>query len=343
VSAITARYADLVQQYAGASTPDGVSALASWPTEDVERAVQRFAGIARARPKRGDQQAVLASQLRAAVGLHTAIAADAWRDGASDRLAAHVEFANAYIPDLLAVFDPGYAADWCRIAGTLLTSSQQQALALRQIDRCLAWFQQDPGLDLARGSARESAAQALEALPPGAMLAYWPELHPVAATERARAAADYERAVALDPGLDEAWIRLGHLRLVSGDLEAASDALGRAAATPPASVPGYWRALVLGAVAEAQKRPDEAAARYRAALDAYPKGQAAAVALSHVMAENLGDRAGAAQILREHLAASPARVFASDPWWLYNMGQAWRVSGWLEDLARRSRTDADER
>ncbi|MGE5244236.1 MAG: tetratricopeptide repeat protein [Betaproteobacteria bacterium] len=413
IPSLTKRYSELVRQYGNGNAADAVNALASWTAEDLQRAVQRFAGIVAAlkqlfvelakldaepraasdldryrrrraalteqieraydavyagavaaphpSPVRGARGGAgsagarewqdwqrglptpIVAQLRAAVGLHTAVAAAAWRDGAAGLLAINLRFADVYLPDLLVPLDPGFAGAWCRAAGVLLTSSQQQGLALAQFDRCLAWLPRDPWLVLGRGSARESAARSMASLPPGATLANWPDRQPVVANEEARAAADYERAVALDPGLEEAWIRLARLRLTKGDPQSAARDLARVESASLAPVPAYWRSLLLGALAEAERKPEEAAGDYRAALQAYPNGQSAAVALSHVMAESLGDRAGAAQLLREHLTGSPTRNFSSDPWWLYDMGQAWRVSDWLEDIARRSRSHEDER
>jgi tetratricopeptide (TPR) repeat protein len=274
------------------------------------------------------------SLLRAAAGLHTAVAVDAWGRGAVVEMANHLECATAYFGDLLAPLDPAYVQLWCRTAATLLASSERQGLALREINRCGAWVPVDAQLLLARGSTHDSAEVALRGQPSGATLPDWPGGKPDAAREIAQARADYLAALAANPDLAEARIRLARLQLSAGDRDAAASTIEAVDAKSLPGIAGYWAWLVSGAVAEAQGLPGAAEARYRAALAAYPQAQSAAIALSHVLARR--DRGAAVSVLRSHLGPTSHRTFTSDPWWMYRMGQAWRVPEWADQIARRS-------
>lgn len=273
----------------------------------------------------------IARYLRAAAGLHTALAAAAWRGGAPDRMAAHLELSAVLFPRLLASADPSFTAVWCRIAGALLTSSDLQGRAVRQLDRCLAWLPDDAPLLLARGSALESASIVMSSLPGGTMLQEWPAEWRSAEARRKREAADYEAALRIDPDLAEARIRLAKVRLEAGN---ASTVLSP---VPNDRVLGYWALLVAGAIDETRKDPDSAATRYRSALAAWPGAQSAALALARLTAVEGHDPDAAASLLREQLGAAGERGADSDPWWLYGMGQAWRAPEWLDELAARSR------
>jgi tetratricopeptide (TPR) repeat protein len=284
--------------------------------------------------RRDPQEIDVGNLARGAVGLHTALAARMWRDGHGDEVVEQIELAITYFPDLLATLDTGYVSLWCKTAGTLLMSSDEYGAAVRTYDRCLEWRPRDPWLLLGRGSTLESAIMLLAALPPNATLANLPRELSDRKRYLARAIADYE-ATASD--LPEARIRLARLLLDGGDAAAALAELSRN--RPPDLEPmlQYWRALVSGAAEDALGQPAAAVAHYRLALRLYPQAQTAAVALAHTLSERLGQRREAVDVLRRTINQSVTRTFASDPWWLYRLGQAWHARMWLEELHRQSR------
>lgn len=126
-------------------------------------------------------------------------------------------------------------------------------------------------------------------------------------------------ALALDPGLHEARLRLGKLLL---DQQRTIEAEGLLAAVDERSADDrqrYLARLFLGRVAERRGRLDEAAGFYRRALEAWPDSQAARLALGHAVERSSGP-APARPLVAASLAASQRLDRVADPWWLYPFG-----------------------
>jgi tetratricopeptide (TPR) repeat protein len=139
--------------------------------------------------------------------------------------------------------------------------------------------------------------------------------------------AHYEKALAIDPTLVEARLRLGRTRLLRGRPAEALRDLERVAAE--ASQPGhrYMARLFEGRALEVRGDLDGAAAAYRAAVEEVPMAQSALIALGRAL-DGLGDSATA----QEALEAAAARSKPYDPWLGYRLGQPERLPGLLEDL-----------
>jgi tetratricopeptide (TPR) repeat protein len=126
-------------------------------------------------------------------------------------------------------------------------------------------------------------------------------------------------ALALDPGLHEARLRLGRLLLVRGGLIEAEPVLEAVERVSADERQRYLARLFLGRLAERRRRPDDAARFYARALEGWPDSQAARLALAHALETQHGP-AAARPLVSATLSASRRLDRADDPWWLYPYG-----------------------
>jgi hypothetical protein len=120
-----------------------------------------------------------------------------------------------------------------------------------------------------------------------------------------------------------AWHRIGRHE----DARAALDGLGGTIGDPAVR---YWRALFLARALDALARPREAAAAYRAALEAWPGAQTPAVALAALF-QRQGQAVEARRWARQAAMTSPSAI---DPWWQYWSGDLRLVPDWVAELRR---------
>jgi hypothetical protein len=125
-------------------------------------------------------------------------------------------------------------------------------------------------------------------------------------------------AHAAAPGF-ETRLRLGHVWARLGRTAEAQPLLESAEETAQDPRQRYLAALFLGRIHERRNRPDLAARAFRRALAQKPRGQAARIALAHVV-ETMAGPDGARPIVLETLAASPREDWSADPWWAYYLG-----------------------
>jgi tetratricopeptide (TPR) repeat protein len=208
--------------------------------------------------------------------------------------------------------------------------------ARRWLEAGLRWFPKDAELLLALGTIDETTT---------ALASRDPAIGPLRGSQRAqvleslnekrfrleRAASHFEQALASDPRLTEARLRLGRVRYRQGRRAEARELLR--AVMEESGVPAltYLARLFLGRVHEADGEPAEAAVEYEKALALEPQSQAAAVALSYVW-EQLGEPRA-----REPLLASLAyagRRAGFDPYWAYPIAHAVPRSESLLDALR---------
>jgi tetratricopeptide (TPR) repeat protein len=139
--------------------------------------------------------------------------------------------------------------------------------------------------------------------------------------QQAREAA--ERALrdtlALDPGLQEARLRLGKLLLDVGRAVEAESLLAEVDERADDDRQRYLARLFLGRVAERLERPEEALRLYGRALEAWPDSQAARLALARALERSSGPAAPLV-LVGATLGASRRPDRAEDPWWLYLSG-----------------------
>jgi tetratricopeptide (TPR) repeat protein len=228
---------------------------------------------------------------------------------------------------------------WILAVALHLFQRGQWPLALRYMDLGLQRYPEDPRFLLARGSLLETQGTlGLRAASSADLVAAATSHRDVVSKraawsrgEMAQAESCYRRALAADPGLLEARVRLGRVLHSMGRPEKAVPELEGVIADPEADPHARYLAwLFLGAIREAAGRPKDAVPAYQAAIRLLPDSQAAYVALSHAF-HRLGERAASLQALRETLGRAGRRS-DWDPWWVYSWGQSHEVVGRLEAL-----------
>jgi tetratricopeptide (TPR) repeat protein len=138
---------------------------------------------------------------------------------------------------------------------------------------------------------------------------------------------DLENAAAGMPAGGEAILRLGHIRLLLGDLAGAGMSFA-AVAEGGSPTLRYLASLFDGARAEAAKNVEGAKAAYDRALQLAPDAQSAMLAVSH-LEDVRGDAAAARKWVVRSIDAPANRV---DPWGSYWFGQADLQTAWLTAL-----------
>lgn len=154
------------------------------------------------------------------------------------------------------------------------------------------------------------------------------DLPPTAERARADAERAFRRALAVDPALDEARVRLAHILLDRGRSEDAMRLLEDVDASEPRTIfLDYYTTMVTGRVARALDRFDEAGAAFERGLALQPNAQAPRLALSE-LAMARGDAATARRYLMP-LAAGSGIV---DLWWRLDRTHGPSVAALVTDM-----------
>jgi tetratricopeptide (TPR) repeat protein len=122
--------------------------------------------------------------------------------------------------------------------------------------------------------------------------------------------------IELDPEHNLARLRLAHVLLLRDDIDDAiklTDDVSTRALDPPVT---YLANLMGGAAFERRGDLTTAAARYRAAIDHFDRGQSAYVALSHVL-YGQGKYDESRKILRTMIDSPHREEKLFEPWWLF--------------------------
>jgi tetratricopeptide (TPR) repeat protein len=250
--------------------------------------------------------------------LHTELGA-AIRDSIPGQTAVQFDHAAA----LLNALDgraPRERADavrlrWYHFVVSLYTSDARLADAERYLREGLGRFPRDPTLVFRRGMLLELLVHfdLVEPRRPAQGRGLGAGMRTARTLDAA--AADYRRALEIDPHLAIARLHLGWVRVLQHDKRAQED-LTAALADARDDWTRYLAHLFLGGVWERQNRFDEAAAEYEAARQLGPTHQTPFVALSRV--ELARGRADRARELAAELAA--LNRIDDDPWWSYRAG-----------------------
>ena len=139
-----------------------------------------------------------------------------------------------------------------------------------------------------------------------------------ASTELNRARDRYERAIALDPTLAEAHIRLGRVLGRRGDHADAVSSLKRGEDLAVDPRWKYFAALFLGHEQEELNRYADAREAYVRAAALYPRAQSPRLGFSRLATE-IGDRDAAAASGRALLSLPSDPMARDDPWWSYEI------------------------
>jgi tetratricopeptide (TPR) repeat protein len=126
---------------------------------------------------------------------------------------------------------------------------------------------------------------------------------------------ELERALAAEPGLHEAGLRLGRVLLRLQKHEEATARLEAALGQDPQPALRYLAHLFLGRIHEHAGRRRQAEGEYRKSLEIAPGSPIATVALAHLR-ETEGELATARELLERVVAPANDPAFV-DPYWEY--------------------------
>ena len=318
-------YASAVEEYRAGDPNQAIRRVARWPESAVTESVRQWAKL-QARDR-----------FAAAVMLHTELGA-AILDSLPHQTAVQLRHAQDLLDALSARRDGRELADairlrWYRLVVSLFSSNARLDDADRYAREALGRFPRDPILILEKGIILELGVAYNMPLPLSPSLARGraPASAPRAFGTLESAAAEYRRALEIDPHLAVARLHLGRVRAQQGDSRAHED-LATALADARDDRTRYLAHLFLGAVAERRQDFDQAAKAYEAARAIGDRYQTPFVALSRVaLARGQADRA---RQLAHELAALD-RV-DDDPWWAYQQGSIDDAAlQWLRDEAHR--------
>jgi tetratricopeptide (TPR) repeat protein len=139
----------------------------------------------------------------------------------------------------------------------------------------------------------------------------------------------YRNALAAQPGLVEARLRLGRVLTLHGDTEGAVRILAEIGEESEAAY-RYLARMFEGDLFERRGDAAEAKRRYLAATALLPRAQSAYIALAHVRHSTGARAAAAADVRATTLDTSVPDI--GDPWFWYARGLSWRANGYLDDL-----------
>ena len=150
-------------------------------------------------------------------------------------------------------------------------------------------------------------------------------------------AEEYHReAIARDPALAEAHVRLGRVLQQRGKFPDARAALEAARRLESASEVGYLATLFLAGVIEEASRAGgraPALAVYTELVQRWPECQSGHLGLSRAYSAR-GNGPAALDALKP-LWKEPERRACFDAWWVYRSGQAWRLKASLQAFRER--------
>jgi hypothetical protein len=311
----------------------GKESLGSWPAERLNGALAAIRD-ARVHSQRDPLQAARLSDatLTFAALLHTDLAFGALDDFESLSARAHLDMAGGLLrllPEetahrdlrprwILAIgcryrrdFDLDEARVWLKAGLAAYPGDARLLLALGSADEVMATYRNPVCPTVAEcGSARERERY---------LSVEWDRRSLATSAERL-----YRQALASDPGLVEARLRLGRVLSLHASRERGRELLAEVAQQARSASVTYLAHLFLGALLEEEPTPTEALAHYRSALSLRADAQAARLALALALRRS-GDRAGEREILRPLLGPGEPRAEAEtapDPWWLYALGPA---------------------
>lgn len=224
-------------------------------------------------------------------------------------------------PEPAGTVDP-FVRHWFRATTAYLAHSLMRAEELAHSRQGLLAVPDDPVLLLLSGAMHEQfGSPVVQTAIRGAKLPAGVEIAVGSASSELNRAKDrLEKALAIDPGLAEAHIRLGRVLGQRGDRAAAIRSLTRGEELAVEPRWKYFAALFLGHEQEQAKRYAEAREAYGRAAKLYPRAQSPRLALGRLATE-LGDRDAAAAAARALLNLPSDLMARDDPWWSYDIRQ----------------------
>ena len=210
-----------------------------------------------------------------------------------------------------------FARRWRETTTALLHAFGAIDLASNLRTDGMGWLKESAVWNTARARLDEGLAAEIQAAVAGPLSGPMPKAGATLPAETRKAlgtAADrFEQAIDADPACLEAALHLGRVRLLERREAEATRWLRQAATAPGVTVP-YLASLFLGALAERQGRYADAEKDYRAARDLFRWGQAASLALSHLLMRT-GRESEARDQLAQQFTTTGGRV--TEPLWTY--------------------------
>ena len=223
--------------------------------------------------------------------------------------------------------------NWYRAIGAYFARERRFADAMVHFDRARGLVPDHPGvlygeacLQETLGAPRIQNYVRVTTLPNG-LLIQGVSSPP---THYRRAESLLRKALAADPALVEASLRLGRVLTQLQRHDEALPHLRKAIATAADPAITYYAHLFMGDATQALGQLDEARRQYENAIAIFQDSQAARLALGVVL-RSLGDRAAARAAIDPALAPA-ARGPDDDPWWEYYDGDAGQVDRLLAEL-----------
>jgi tetratricopeptide (TPR) repeat protein len=345
----TPAYDAVVLRYQAGDQLAAVAEIAGWPASRLREEMTALNALREKARRALDPKALILWHqvpVRAALMLHSDCAQRARIDKMSPDL--H-EWVAAEIARMLRddSAQRAFARRWYGVMAGLASRENRWPDALVWAERGLQDFPDSAELLVALGAIEEvHALQASRGAPPPAR-----ERLADAATRRDRSALLQRRevrghlekarqalvaAVAADPSLTEAHLRLGRLGWRLGEEAEARSALEAVLARDHTQGEAFLAHLFLGRLHEDAGRLEEAARSYEAALGLEVNSQSARLALSHVRLRR-GDAPTARAEAQRALRPAGARL-RPDPFWLYPWGPSVGVEDRLEALRREARS-----
>jgi tetratricopeptide (TPR) repeat protein len=312
-------YEAVVRRYAVGDHEGALSEACSWPEARLKREVPiRKGDWQRAEQLGAGMSPELWRVLPAKAGLmlHTDCARRArgggWPSGLHEAAAWSIARVLEADPEQKA-----FARRWYETFAELALADFRFAHALAWVERGLKDFPDSAEMLLVMGAIEE-----IQATEPERADAR-PYLEAARRTLRA--------AVAADPRLAEAELRLGRVAYRLGATDEARAALVQALERSGGGRTAFLAHLFAGRIDEDAGRLQAAAASYAAAVAIDPRCQSGRLALSHVRLR-LGDEAAARRDVEDSLESAGGRP--RDPLWLYPWGPSVGVLERLEALRR---------
>lgn len=260
-----------------------------------------------------------AGLLRAGALIH---AAEAFRLAGHDRGGAlrHLDVARAYVAKVASGGrEPSFVRDWWLMVISVFQGQFNLVMANELGRLARDSVGESPELWLAIGVTEEMAWTVSDDA--GVKYAFNGDLQD--------AESAYRRALAGQPDLVEARVRLGRVLTLRGAIDESIRVLGAIGAGEDAES-RYLARLFEGEALERRGEVAEAEQRYFAAFAAVPRAQSARLALAHLRHLN-GQRAEATATVRA-TAADRGAADDTDPWFWYTRGLLWRAPEYLQGL-----------
>jgi tetratricopeptide (TPR) repeat protein len=357
-------YLHLAERFRVGERDEAVEALGRWRPRDLEAAQRALtAEPERLSPCVGEPETVGVPTVEAAALLHVQVALRAHARDDTDGFRRHLQLARdlfEWVHKATGDWDEGprrgpsggtcaYAVrvsrrDFYFALGGLLLSATEARLAGEAAERGLEAAPDDALLLLTAACAHELSALIWaqyvsqpflgRLLPAELNLARLRNRDVVEGieTEQKEARDLLRRALARDPALAPAHLRLGRLLAQEGRLEAAETEIVAAESARDADTRCLAQ-LLHGGLREARGDLEGAEALYRRAIETLPRTQAARIALAHVL-EATGRVEEARERVLEVLHSPWPRDPLSDPWWLYPFGTGPEASELFKALCR---------